>query len=81
MPHATNQWQDTNDGWDEPDQDDFVACPVCGEPVYEDAQRCPHCEHYITPGTAALGGRPLWFRIAWLLAGLILVYWLFGGLL
>lgn len=56
--------------WDEdPVEDDFddtnetVACPHCGEPVYEDAEQCPYCGDYIVPGgsTSVLGGKPFWY--------------------
>ncbi|RMF37031.1 MAG: hypothetical protein D6753_18325 [Planctomycetota bacterium] len=83
--HDGDDWQDGEEDWLESEgsdaDDDFVACPICGEPVHEEAQRCPHCENYITPGMSSPQGRPLWFRIALLLAGLIVVYWLIGGLL
>ena len=31
--------------WDEPTE--TTPCPHCGEDVYENAERCPHCEHYL----------------------------------
>ena len=31
------------------DQDDLtVPCPVCNEPVYEDAPQCPGCGNYLS---------------------------------
>jgi hypothetical protein len=48
-------WDDdlSDDEWDDdyPDEDDaeslVKACPECGQDVYEDAEQCPHCGHYI----------------------------------
>ena len=30
------------------EQDDTVDCPFCGEPMYDDADRCPSCGHYVS---------------------------------
>lgn len=39
---------------DDDEQPDIVPCPLCRRPVYEDAERCPHCgmdvTHAATPG-------------------------------
>ena len=47
--------------WEEPEPDDdddsyygdndeeLCECPSCGESVYEDCEKCPHCGDYITP--------------------------------
>ena len=54
---------------DEADSDDETAtarCPQCGAEVYEDAEYCPACDSYITPGDNALSNKPLW----WILLGL-----------
>lgn len=37
----------------EPDLEDddlaeTVPCPYCRRPVYEEAERCPHCGHYLS---------------------------------
>jgi hypothetical protein len=45
--------------------DDTVPCPYCRRPVYEDAERCPHCEHYLSAEDAP--ARPPW----WLLLGVL----------
>jgi hypothetical protein len=38
------------DGFDHLDDeaDETVPCPHCREPVYEDAERCPHCGQYLS---------------------------------
>ena len=47
------------------DDDQTIPCPHCGVPVYEDAERCPSCEHYLSRED-----RP-WSRPAWLVAGVV----------
>lgn len=51
-------WQD--------DSDDTVACPCCGQEMYEDAVRCPHCGSY--PSTEDTPAR----RSPWLIAGALI---------
>src|SRR5262249_28813641 len=60
--------------------EDIVACPYCGEEIYVQAERCPHCETYISEEDApALGrGKPWWLYIG-ALACLYAVYrWITG---
>jgi predicted nucleic acid-binding Zn ribbon protein len=38
---------DPND-MDNSDDPPVVDCPYCGEPTSEEAERCPHCENYIS---------------------------------
>jgi predicted nucleic acid-binding Zn ribbon protein len=44
-----------------PDEDstDTVPCPYCGAPVYEDAERCPACENYLSEEDAP-SRKPRW---------------------
>jgi len=32
---------------DEP-EDYTVPCPHCGEDIFDDADQCPYCQHYIS---------------------------------
>jgi hypothetical protein len=62
----------------EPDEDEnedeaeTVACPECGEPVYEDAEQCPSCGQYITHSTSPLAGRSTLY-VAIVVLGIIAV--------
>ena len=60
--------------WDDDSGEDFepyddgpgeeLPCPSCGEPVYEEADRCPHCGDYITPGRGpATRNLPRWMLV------------------
>jgi len=58
--------------------DDEVAqtpCPHCGKSVYEEAQRCDHCGHYITQEFTP--SRRPWWLVVGVVACLVAVYlWL-----
>jgi len=56
------------------DETSTAACPACGAEVYEDADRCPACGRYITPGGA--GSMKCWWWIALALAALGLIVYL-----
>jgi uncharacterized protein (DUF983 family) len=79
-------WQDDEDELDEiedPDESDLgddgdsvtVPCPDCGEPVWEQAERCPTCGRYLTRDIAA-DGKPWWVIVAAILALLGVLMWL-----
>jgi predicted nucleic acid-binding Zn ribbon protein len=80
---STRQEDDDLDETEGPDEFDrgsddgpsvTIPCPNCGQDVYEDAERCPHCAEYIT--AAASPGRPTWLIIAAVLALLGVLFWL-----
>jgi predicted RNA-binding Zn-ribbon protein involved in translation (DUF1610 family) len=79
-------WQDDDDELneaedpDESDQDSgeesgTLPCPNCGEDVWEEAERCPHCGEYITPGIGS-DRKPWWVIVAAILALLAVLLWL-----
>ncbi len=40
---------DSDTDWDEDDEDDgYVPCSYCGEPMYEEGGYCSACERWIT---------------------------------
>ena len=52
-------------GWNDDDLGAELPCPSCGEPVYEDADVCPHCGDFITPGRRPAGANvPRWMFVA-----------------
>ena len=53
----------------EDDETPTVACPHCGEAIYDDAPQCPHCGQYVLAGRAG-SGRTWWMIMGVLLAGL-----------
>lgn len=75
----SDEWNDDWESSDEADDDtpDLVACPACGEEIYEDAEQCPCCGEYVVPSTSAFAGRSLWFCLLGLLgvAAMVLCFW------
>jgi uncharacterized paraquat-inducible protein A len=49
-------WSDDDDDDDEP----TVACPYCGCEIHEEAQRCPHCENYLSAEDSRRPQKPWW---------------------
>jgi hypothetical protein len=62
--------------WDNDDDPETIACPVCGADVYEESERCPACGEYITPNTSPLAGRSAAFVILGI-AGIVATIWAF----
>jgi hypothetical protein len=68
-------WDETDeDGtdeeeWPESDEDSpTVPCPECGGDVYEEADHCPSCGHFLLAASASpLLGKPAWFVLLGLL--------------
>jgi hypothetical protein len=79
MPRHADEFEE-EDEWDDDegdelddDDDSTIPCPHCRHPVYEDAERCPHCERYLSAEDAPLGRKPLWIVIG-VIAALAVVY-------
>ena len=81
MPRHADEGDDEDyeaDDWDdseasEEDDDQTVPCPYCKKAIHEDAERCPHCESYISQEDAPPHGKPMWFIIG-AIAALVVVY-------
>jgi hypothetical protein len=58
---------------DDPDDDETVPCPYCLRRVYEDAERCPGCGHYLSREDRARPGRRPWWVVVGALVGLLVV--------
>ena len=65
---------------DEGDDDDLdtVECPQCHRHVYEEAEQCPHCGHFITHDTRIWAGKPWWWIALALLGGAAVIWVLLG---
>jgi hypothetical protein len=55
-----------------------IACPYCREPIHEDAQRCPHCESYISAEDAPPARKPWWIVIGVIICLYIVYRWIVG---
>lgn len=72
---------DYDDDWDDDYGDDIddaelIPCPYCHEEIPEDAQRCPHCENYISEEDRPPQAKPLWFIIGFTLCMVIVIWWI-----
>jgi predicted nucleic acid-binding Zn-ribbon protein len=59
------------------ESDDLMDCPYCGASIFDDSERCPHCERYLTREDAPTH-RPLWIYVCGLLALGAALTWVFG---
>lgn len=55
------------DDMDDSDDPEVVDCPYCGQPISEEAERCPFCENYISAEDSPR--KTKW----WILGGAILL--------
>ena len=56
-----------------------VACPYCGEQVYEGAQYCGRCENYISKEDAPANSRPTWIWVLLILCLGMMLLGVVGG--
>jgi hypothetical protein len=64
---------------DEEDDDDTMPCPYCRRGVYAEAERCPHCENYLSREDAPSAAKPWWIVIGLLLCLAIAFAWVIWG--
>ncbi len=77
--------------WEYPDEEDladgnasadYLPCPYCGEPVYEDLVQCPHCRMFLGVDWRARPERPKWYmRFGYWGAKTLLLNWIVYGIL
>ena len=72
-----NSWQESEDEFEDDDELETVPCPYCGKPVYEEAERCPACENYLSREDAPLRFSP-WFALGVLVCLGIVACWIIG---
>lgn len=48
--------------WD--DDENTIPCPHCGRDVYEDSERCPYCENYLSSEDGPPAAKPWWIFVA-----------------
>lgn len=78
---AFDEDDDGEDEYEEDDSDDgTVACPACGEPMFEDSPRCPACGEYVSADGASSLPRPTWIVVTVLVCLTAAVWWIVGGL-
>jgi endogenous inhibitor of DNA gyrase (YacG/DUF329 family) len=78
MPYDDEADRDDREYPGPEDDDETVPCPYCGAEVYEDAERCPHCESYISREDAP-ARKPWWIAWGVFVCLLIVLGWIFFG--
>jgi hypothetical protein len=63
---------------DDSEDDGTVPCPYCGAALYEDAERCPRCENYVSREDAP-SRVPLWVKVTALVCLVVAVLWAVYG--
>jgi predicted nucleic acid-binding Zn ribbon protein len=63
--------------WDDDETDDTMDCPYCGESIFDDSERCPHCEKYLSREDAP-SRTPIWIGVCALLALGAALTWVFA---
>ncbi len=73
----SEDWDDGAYGPEDDADDDSteeLPCPACGELVYEETEKCPHCGDWINPRRPAARHRP-WVWVTALIM-LVIFTWL-----
>ncbi len=72
-----DEFPDDLDDDDDSDLDDTtVPCPYCRVAVYDDAERCPHCGHYLSTEDAPSERKPAWIILGVLASLAALLWWI-----
>jgi hypothetical protein len=74
--HDKDDWDDEDDVEETDLDDETVPCPYCRRPVHEEAERCPHCETYISHEDAPPARRPWWFILGFLACLYVIYRWI-----
>jgi hypothetical protein len=75
--HDAGTWHASDDLLDDEQSDgDMAPCPACGEAMFEDSPRCPHCGEYVS----VTGTRPTWIVVTVLVCLAAALWWAVGGL-
>jgi len=60
------------------DEPDTVPCPYCRREIFDDADRCPYCENYLSAEDRPAGPRSGFWAVAMVLALLAAAFWVFA---
>jgi uncharacterized protein (DUF983 family) len=74
---AADDWGDDLD--DDGEEVVTIACPACGEAMYDDAPQCPACGHYLTDDDLQHESKPLWIMLTAIICLALAVGWALGG--
>jgi predicted nucleic acid-binding Zn ribbon protein len=77
-------WDDSEDdyaGFDTSgeDEDATLPCPACGAEIYDDAERCPKCGHYLSREDQPRAKTPTWIIAGAIVCLVIVALWAMFG--
>jgi hypothetical protein len=76
MPRTT---VDDDDSDEDEFGDDTIPCPHCKRDIYDSAEQCPYCGHYISDEDPASSPKPAWIIVGGLLCLAIVILWVWKG--
>lgn len=83
MPRNDSHLDDDSewDGWyddrpDEADEPATAACPCCGREIAEEAERCPHCEQYVSLEDRRSEPKPWWVWLGVIVCLYVVYHWI-----
>ncbi len=83
MHDRDDDYGDFDEGLDDADEEEQIfACPECGGDVYDDAERCPGCGHWVTDADrfGRAGEGAAWVKwVAVVLIVVVIVVWVVAG--
>ena len=70
----------TYSDYDDDPAGDQIPCPACGNMIYDDTDKCPHCGEWIMP-LASHARMPAWIRLTAAIVAVAFLLWILRGLL
>ena len=73
-----DSFDDDPDGMLDDEDDTTIPCPACGEAMFDDSPRCPHCGVYVVAdgGSSSL---PNWVVLTVLVCLALAAWWIIGS--
>jgi hypothetical protein len=55
---------------------DLIPCPYCNREIYDEAERCPYCENYISEEDSPPSPKPWWLILGVGVCLVIVYFWI-----
>ncbi|MCE9530236.1 MAG: zinc-ribbon domain-containing protein [Planctomycetes bacterium] len=79
MPRTLQDNDDEEWEEDESDENDTIPCPHCKRQIYDGAEQCPYCGHYISEEDAPRERKPLWIVVTAVICLAVAILWIWQG--
>lgn len=75
---GSDKYDEGDEEVEDADEDETtVPCPYCRQQIYEDAQRCPNCERYISAEESPSYRKPWWVLVGVAICLYVVFSWFF----